>query len=239
LYSAATANAATLALSTVSGTPGGPPATLPLVLTPGTNQRVASLQFDLAYDPTLLTPVSISEGPTAIAASKSIILNELGPGNYRIIIAGFNNNQIAAGTVAEFSFSIALSATHTLPVDLSNVLLASTTGSQVPVVVTDGGIATGLTGRVHQADINADFVVQITELLRPIQFYNSNQYHCKEGTEDGFAPGPGAQTCPAYDSDYNPSNWRVELGEVLRLIQFYNSGGYRESLTGEDGFAPK
>jgi len=74
----------------------------------------------------------------------------------------------------------------------------------------------------------------LTELLRVIQFYNSVGFHCETGTEDGYAPGPGVQTCAPHASDYMPENWQVELTELLRLIQFYNSGGYHT----EDGFCP-
>lgn len=232
------AQAATLALGSANATPGGDPVVLPLVLTPTASQRVASLQFDLVFDAAKLTAAGIQEGPTAIDADKSIVFNQLGPGNYRIIIAGFNNNQIAAGTVAEISFAVAAGVVLTVPVGLENVLLASTTGSQVPVVVTNGSIDTGLTGRTHSADTNADYEISLGEILRPIQFYNSAQFHCKEGTEDGYAPGPGEQDCTTYDSDYNPENWRVDFPEILRLVQFYNSGGYQEDPTGEDGFAP-
>ena len=235
----ATAHAAMLALASGNGTPGGPLVTLPLTMAPAEGQRIASLQFDLVFDAAKLTPGGAVAGPTATAAGKSIIFNQLGPGSYRVIIVGFNNTEILAGTVANISFFVQAGVTLSVPIELNNALLASPSGSQVPVVVTDGAINTGLTGRPHHADINADFVVQITELLRPIQFYNSLQFHCNPGTEDGFAPGPGEQTCASYDSDYNPSDWRVGLPEVLRLVQFYNSGGYKESPAGEDGFAPK
>ena len=44
-------------------------------------------------------------------------------------------------------------------------------------------------GRPHQADQNADWIIQLSpELTRLIQFYNSGTYHCEGGTEDGYAP---------------------------------------------------
>jgi len=73
-----------------------------------------------------------------------------------------------------------------------------------------------------------------------IQFYNSDGFHCDAGTEDGYAPGPGDQSCAPHSSDYFPRNWRIELTELLRLIQFFNIGGYRDCpVEGtEDGFCP-
>ncbi len=79
----------------------------------------------------------------------------------------------------------------------------------------------------HTADQDGDNLINLTELLRVIQFFNSGGFHCQEGTEDGYAPGPvGDTTCAAHDSDYMPQDWQVTLSELLRVIQFFNSGGY-------------
>ena len=75
-------------------------------------------------------------------------------------------------------------------------------------------------------------------MLRVIQFYNSDGYHCEPGTEDVYNPGQGAQDCAAHSSDYDPQDWYIGLSELLRLIQFYNSGGYHACPEGEDGFCP-
>jgi hypothetical protein len=92
---------------------------------------------------------------------------------------------------------------------------------------------------LHSADTQAPFQkISLSELLRVVQFFNGNGLHCASGTEDGYAPGPGAQTCAAHSSDYNPSDWRVNLSELLRLIQFYNLDGYHGACGSEDGFAP-
>jgi hypothetical protein len=80
--------------------------------------------------------------------------------------------------------------------------------------------------------------VNLSELLRVIQFYNTPGYQCAEGTEDGYAPGLGAQACTPHNSDYNPQNWLISLSELLRLIQFYNVVGYEPCEGGEDGYCP-
>ena len=92
----------------------------------------------------------------------------------------------------------------------------------------------------HSADSSSDFVISLQELLRVIQFYNSGGLHCLEGTEDGYAPGPGDSTCTAHDSDYDPGgpDWTINLTELLRLIQFFNSGGYHTAAGTEDEFGP-
>jgi hypothetical protein len=74
--------------------------------------------------------------------------------------------------------------------------------------------------------------------LRVIQFFNSSGYHCEAGSEDGYAPGVGDQSCSPHSSDYNPQDWRISLSELLRLIQFFNSGGYHACSGSEDGYCP-
>jgi len=90
----------------------------------------------------------------------------------------------------------------------------------------------------HSSDQNEDFAIDLTELLRVIQFFNSNGFHCATGTEDGFAPGSGDSSCAAHNSDYNPQDWRIDLSELLRLIQFFNSNGYHSQCSSEDFFSP-
>jgi glucose/arabinose dehydrogenase len=100
-----------------------------------------------------------------------------------------------------------------------------------------------LTGNVyrlsplHSADQDGSFSFSLSELLRIIQFFSAGALHCAEGTEDGYAPGPGDQiSCAPHQTDYNPANWRLSLSELLRAIQLYNVGRYSPCLGGEDGF---
>lgn len=89
----------------------------------------------------------------------------------------------------------------------------------------------------HTADVDADFRVSLSELLRVVQFFNARAYHCDASTEDGYAVGTGSQSgCAPHHSDYVPQDWSISLSEVLRLVQLYNNGGYIPCETGEDGF---
>ncbi len=90
----------------------------------------------------------------------------------------------------------------------------------------------------HTSDQDGNNVISLTELLRVIQFYNSLRLHCEVGTEDGYAPGNGDESCAPHASDYSPVDWVISLSELLRLIQFYNSGGYAKCDGSEDGFCP-
>ncbi|HPO14683.1 MAG TPA: PASTA domain-containing protein [Candidatus Hydrogenedentes bacterium] len=93
---------------------------------------------------------------------------------------------------------------------------------------------------MHTADQDGDFEISLSELLNVIQFYNSDGFHCEEGAEHPYAPGPGDHGCIPHSSDYNPQNWRINVSELLRLIQFFNSGGYHycPGEGAEDGFCP-
>lgn len=94
-------------------------------------------------------------------------------------------------------------------------------------------------GDYHTADRNQDYKIDLSELLRIIQFFNARAYHCDGNGEDGYAPGTGDQSCEPHDSDYESNTpWRISLNELLRLVQFYNVCGYEVDPSKEDGFRP-
>ena len=97
-------------------------------------------------------------------------------------------------------------------------------------------------GAVHSADISGNGRISLSELLRVIQFYNSETYSCAAESEDGYTPEAGACDCSPHASDYIHQDWRIELSELLRLIQLYNMKRYTTAPGGiegsEDGFMP-
>ncbi len=92
----------------------------------------------------------------------------------------------------------------------------------------------------HSADQDGDNLISLSELLRVIQFFNSDGYHCDAAGEDGFNPGQGDTSCVPHASDYNLQDWYINLSELLRIIQFFNSGGYHACPAEgtEDGYCP-
>lgn len=99
------------------------------------------------------------------------------------------------------------------------------------------GIFEGEVEYYYSADTNRDLRIDLSELLRVIQFFNFNGYHCDASTEDGYAPGfEGDKTCLHHSSDYNPPDWIISLSELLRCIQIFNVGRYYPCDYGEDGF---
>lgn len=95
-----------------------------------------------------------------------------------------------------------------------------------------------LTGTHHRADSDRDGRFSLSEISRLIQFYNTLSYHCADGTEDGYAPGPGDENCVGNDGDYTPADWKVNLSELLRAVQLYHARGYHACDDGEDGYCP-
>ncbi len=106
------------------------------------------------------------------------------------------------------------------------------------ILVRLDNVAIGFHSLFTGADGNHDYAINLSELLRMVQFFNSDGFHCDAATEDGYAPGDGDRSCLPNSSDYNPEDWRISLSELLRIIQFYNSAGYHVCPEGEDGFCP-
>ena len=78
--------------------------------------------------------------------------------------------------------------------------------------------------RYHSVDTDQDWVISAFELNRIVGFYNAGGYHCHPGSQDGFAPGVGAQDCEHHDADYRDGGeWVISAFELSRIISFYNS----------------
>jgi len=105
---------------------------------------------------------------------------------------------------------------------------------------TEGTTEGEIVSPFHSTDIDKDGKINLEELLRTIQFFNSGGYHCESGTEDGYSPGLSMDTnCRPHSADYAPQNWIINLSELLRVIQYFNMDGYY-SCPGlsEDNYCP-
>ncbi|MFM1919142.1 MAG: hypothetical protein RLZZ303_776 [Candidatus Hydrogenedentota bacterium] len=95
---------------------------------------------------------------------------------------------------------------------------------------------------LHNADSNGDGSLNLSELVRLIQFYNAGGYDCAvdpDETEDGYLPEDDSKLssgCPAHAADYLDGDGVIDLSELLRLIQLYNLRGIVPCESGEDGF---
>ncbi len=109
----------------------------------------------------------------------------------------------------------------------------------------------------HSADINRDFQLDLSELLRVIELYNTRngtqrtgRYRLSDSSEDGFTPesevagGTTAGLARFHSADVD-RNAEIDLSELLRVIELYNTrtgttrtGRYRFDAETEDGFSP-
>ncbi len=237
---ASSALAAELRVGKEIADPGEAGVRVPVNMAPGGGESVAALQFDLVYDAGAFPAIGAEPGETAEAAGKTVLTSTPEAGRLRVIVSGLNQNVIAEGTVVHIVLDVAATVPDlAFPLIVENAILAAPDSTAVPVDAYNGTLYVG-DAAMHTADTNGDHIISLSELLRVIQLFNQGEFHCDPTTEDGYATGPGDQTCPHHDSDYRePRNWRIDLSELLRVIQFFNAGGYRTALSStEDGFVP-
>ena len=121
------------------------------------------------------------------------------------------------------------------------------------VMATPDPLSVNLTGSLHTADTSEDGRLDLGELLRVIELYNTRfgtvrtgRYAVEEGTEDGFTvdtSGAEAVLLTRYHSADTSLDGKLSLSELLRLIELYNArdgtvrtGAYRAAVGTEDGF---
>lgn len=104
----------------------------------------------------------------------------------------------------------------------------------------------------HSADVNGDFKLSLSELLRVIEIYNTRfgttrtgRYQVQDGSVDGFATNPNSESTSLSRFHSADSNHDAQIGlsELLRVIELYNvregsmrTGQYRVQLGTSDGF---
>ncbi|MBT5605246.1 MAG: SUMF1/EgtB/PvdO family nonheme iron enzyme [Lentisphaerae bacterium] len=92
----------------------------------------------------------------------------------------------------------------------------------------------------HAADYlnGGNWKIDVQEVIRIIELYKANAYHCDAGSADGYAPGVGDQTGAKHGADYlNGGNWKIDVLEVNRVIELYRANGYHRDSGTADGFA--
>ena len=109
---------------------------------------------------------------------------------------------------------------------------------------------------IHSVDSNQNFRIELVELTRMIELYNTRRgtlrtgrYVAATGTVDGFSPDPtapgGAAVLTRYHSADTNRDGRLDLVEITRVIELYGTrsettrtGVYHAVAAGtEDGFA--
>ncbi len=138
---------ATLKVQNAAASADGRSLTVPVVFSAPAGCAVAALQFDVEFDPAVLTlspSGGVLEGAAAKAAGKQISFSKVSPDKMRVLVVGLNADTIAGGEVAKLNFSVsggtafAASAVH-----VRNAVLADPNGSEVPVQPGGGEVQNG------------------------------------------------------------------------------------------------
>lgn len=175
------------------------------------------------------------------------LLVDLAPGTYRVQVG----DKSGAGGTALVEIYDITPASATPP----------TAAQARPVAADNAPAATSIaaaTAPNHSADTDLDFRINLQELTRVIELYNTRNgstrtgyYKVQPGSEDGFASDSSilntiaAITLTSYHSADSNRDGRIDLTELTRVIQLYNfrngtvrTGAYHVWAAGEDGFAP-
>ncbi len=136
-------------------------------------------------------------------------------------------------------------------VELASLVSVTRTGQPVQVLAEPDPLL--LRSSRHSADRDGDRTIDLSELLRVIELYNTRAgtertgvYHRNVETEDGYAPGTSEATNPAgFHSADIDRDGALSLSELLRVIELYNTrsgttrtGAYHIDAATEDGFTP-
>jgi len=114
-----------LSLGTGSGNPGAN-VTLPISFNPG-GSHIAAVQFSLTL-PSTLSPVTVTAGPAASSAGKSVTA-KLKDGRWNIIVFGLNQTPIGTGDLVTATLHIEpKTRAGTLNVPISQLVFADPSG---------------------------------------------------------------------------------------------------------------
>jgi hypothetical protein len=103
----------------------------------------AALQWNLSYPTAAVTSITVSTGAAATAAGKTVMCAPAGTGSYACVLAGFNQNGIADGTVATANITLASGATGDVQIGVGSALGATALGTAQAVTATGNTIHVG------------------------------------------------------------------------------------------------
>lgn len=155
-----------------------------------------------------------------------------------------------------FTYTLNVPAGTTGDVPLTaQVLFFDTDNGQSTVAVTPSPLILTPAPSLHDADTSGDHRIDLPELLRVIQLYNTRfgttrtgRYQVSAGTADGFGTDAtldnnATVTLERYHSADTNRDGKLDLSELLRVIQLYNyragtvrTGEYHVEPGTSDGF---
>lgn len=178
--------------------------------------------------------------PSTLQNGKKIVSSKIG--NQLTLIVYGGGEPIDNGTICEVIIMLSGGLPAGANVSLSGIKADGADAQALPqrLSVQEGKIIIKNLSNYHSADTSKNWAIELSELLRVIQFFNAREYHCEQGSEDGYAPFSGNRNCSPHSADYQPQDWKIQLNELLRIIQFFNfpAGSYHPQEGTEDGYAP-
>jgi len=219
-----------------------PPGALVTARFSGSNAiaSASSVVVAVAFDAARLEVVSVAAADMVLNRGKTLD-TFVQPGRVSVGIAG-GTNTLTTGMLFEVIFMVATDATPGVDLALANDGSSAANADAFPLALAFTAPAWSVAPDAghHDADSNRDWEITLSELLRLIQFFNSDRYRCSAGTEDGYASGVGDEACGPHDSDFMTVDFAIDISELLRGIQLFNAfpRAYRSDPDGEDGFAP-
>lgn len=114
-------------------------AVLPVLINNKTGNWASGLQFELKWTATDVTGVSVTIGPAAVAANKTLTCAAQDAVTVKCVIVGQNQTGIADGVVALASFQTNIASQSETTVTLFGTVSASGGGSAIPTAVLPTG----------------------------------------------------------------------------------------------------
>jgi alpha-tubulin suppressor-like RCC1 family protein len=152
-----------------------------------------------------------------------------------------------------FTYTLGIPAATTGNHNLTAMVEVTSSAGPLQSVATPDSLVLSAAATFHTADTDKDFGLNLSELLRVIELYNTRlgttrtgRYKVDAASTDGFAPDPTSGTTQAnfHSADTNRDS-HLSLSELLRVIELYNTrsgttrtGAYQIDTTTTDGFAP-
>jgi hypothetical protein len=147
----------------VGSTAGAPGSTVQVAINFTTDTDAPALQFDLVYATNYLltgTPV----GGSALA-DQEVFSSEPSPGVLRVLMFSFSNSPLTNGVLVYVPFSISNNAPdHDEPLALTNVVVSSPAGTQIPAGASNGVLSIAVPPRFTAifATNNGDIHLQLS-----------------------------------------------------------------------------
>ena len=106
--------------------------TVPISLQGDVAEGVASMNFELTYNPESVRIVGVDTGSAARQSGKQIQWHETAPGRLNVVLMGFNQQTVQSGEIAELTVEPLQSEVRNARLHIGNSTFASTNGDPIP-----------------------------------------------------------------------------------------------------------